>query len=162
MAAIDGDLYFQDDGEDDKPAKSTAKAKTNTGNNTTTTTDNSSNNVASDGKSLLLRANELHGGAKLDAVKTVKFSATIMGIKAVSFIDTDAGKVRIELWKNFKLASIEQLEGDGGWQWQNGHKNALPANRVAEMKNSFYSGVMGLRKSVIDGMQVVNIKKINN
>jgi hypothetical protein len=110
----------------------------------------------------LLKANELHDGTKLDGVKTVKFSATIMGLKAVSFIDADAGKVRIELWKNGKLASIEQLEGDGGWQWQNGHKNALPANRVAEMKNSFYSGVMGLRKSVIDGMQVVNVKKMNN
>ncbi|MDN3548078.1 hypothetical protein [Mucilaginibacter aquaedulcis] len=162
MAAIDGDLYFQDDGEDDKPVKSTAKTKSNTGNNATTTTDNSSNNAAADGKSLLLKANELHGGTKLDGVKTVKFSATIMGLKAVSFIDADAGKVRIELWKNGKLASIEQLEGDGGWQWQNGHKNALPANRVAEMKNSFYSGVMGLRKSVIDGMQIVNVKKMNN
>ncbi|MEN0055348.1 MAG: hypothetical protein AAGC65_16855 [Mucilaginibacter sp.] len=172
MAAIDGDLYFMDDGEDDKPAKSTAKTKTNTGNNTvatnhtdntvSTTPDNNSNSNATDGKALLLKANELHGGTKLDAVKTVKFSATIMGLKAVSLIDVNAGKVRIELWKNGKLASVEQLEGDGGWQWQNGHKNALPANRAAEMKNSFYSGIMGLRKSIIDGMQVVNIKKINN
>lgn len=167
MAAIDGDLYFMDDGEDDKPVKSTAKTKINTGNNTAATnygdnTTTATDNATTDGKALLLKANELHGGNKLDAVKTVKFSATIMGLKAVSLIDVDARKVRIELWKNGRVASVEQLDGEGGWQWQNGRKNALPANRIAEMKNSFYSGVMGLRRSVIDGMQVINIKKMNN
>jgi len=115
-----------------------------------------------DAKALLLKANSIHGGNKLDMIKTMRYSATIMGVKAISYVDIPGNKIRIELWENSKMVSVEQEENGDGWQWLNGRKAAMPAARIAEMKSTFYSGLLGLRKPAINQMQVLNMQKLKN
>ena len=115
-----------------------------------------------DAKALLLKANSIHGGNKLDMIKTMRYSATIMGVKAISYVDIPGNKIRIELWENSKMVSVEQEENGDGWQWLNGRKAPMPPARIAEMKSTFYSGLLGLRKPAINQMQVLNMQKLKN
>lgn len=130
-----------------------------TGKTSTITTDITHH---TDAKALLLMANSIHGDNKLDMVKTMRYSATIMGVKAISYVDIPGNKIRIELWENGKMVSVEQEENGDGWQWLNGRKAAMPASRIAEMKSTFYSGLLGLRKPAINQMQVLNMQKLKN
>ncbi|WPU91249.1 hypothetical protein SNE25_18190 [Mucilaginibacter sabulilitoris] len=158
MAMVDGRIYFKNnDKETDKPV---AAKTTSTASNNITATSPVTNNT--DGMALLLRANNTHGGAKLNNVKTARLTATIMGIKAVELIDLDNSRIRVELWKNGKLSSVEQTEGDNGWQWINGSKTMLPADKVASDKSTLYSNVLGLRKAALDKMQILNTQKTPN
>ena len=116
----------------------------------------------SDAKTLLLEANSVHGGNKLDMIKTMRYSATIMGVKAVSHVDIPGNRIRIELWENDRIVSIEQEENGNGWQWLNGRKAAMPPERIAEMKSTLYSGLLGLRKPAINQMQVLSMQKLKN
>ncbi|MBB6108057.1 hypothetical protein HDF23_000787 [Mucilaginibacter lappiensis] len=113
-------------------------------------------------KALLLQANSAHGGSELDMIKTMRYSATIMGVKAVSYVDIPGNRIRIELWENGTVVSVEQEENGDGWQWLNGRKAAMPPARIAEMKSTFYSGLLGLRKPAINQMQVLNMQKLKN
>jgi hypothetical protein len=115
-----------------------------------------------DAKTLLLKANIAHGGHALDIVKTMRYSAVIMGVKAVSYTDIYNNKLRIELWENDKLISIEQLDGNNGWRWHQGKTAPIPPTRIAEMKSTFYSGLLGLRKPALNQMQVLHIQKLKN
>ena len=115
-----------------------------------------------DAKELLLKANTVHGGNKLDMIKTMRYSAIIMGVEAVSYVDIPGNKIRIELWENGRIVSIEQEENGDGWQWLNGKKAVMPSPRIAEMKSTFYSGLLGLRKPAINQMQVLNAQKLKN
>lgn len=115
-----------------------------------------------DAKALLLKANTVHGGNKLDMIKTMRYSATILGVEAVSHVDIPGNKIRIELWENGRIVSIEQEENGDGWQWLNGRKAVMPSPRIAEMKSTFYSGLLGLRKPAINQMQVLNMQKLKN
>ncbi|MEN0055347.1 MAG: hypothetical protein AAGC65_16850 [Mucilaginibacter sp.] len=159
MAVVDGSVYFLDN-------KSTA-ANTSAAKAKPTATTSSQNNIqatsqpanATDGMSLLIKANNVHGGDKLDNLKTAKLTASVMGMKAVEFIDLANNKVRVELWKNGKLNSVQQTEGDNGWQWANGSKSTLSPDKIAETKSTLYAGVLGLRKPVLDNMQILNIQK---
>ncbi len=92
----------------------------------------------------------------------MRYSATIMGVKAISYLDIPGNKIRIELWENGKMISVEQEENGNGWQWLNGRKAAMPSARIAEMKSTFYSGLLGLRKPAINQMQVVSMQKLKN
>jgi len=130
-----------------------------TGKTSTITTDISHH---TDAKALLLKANSNHGDNKLDMIKTMRYSATIMGVKATSYVDITGNKIRIELWESGRMVSVEQEENDDGWQWLNGRKAAMPAARIAEMKSTFYSGLLGLRKPAINQMQVLNMQKLKN
>lgn len=158
MAAIDGGIYFMK-GDDDKPAKTTNTMNQPGKTSIATTTDATGNTEA---KALLLKANSIHGGTKLDVIKTMRYSATIMGVKAISYLDIPGNKIRIELWENGKMISVEQEENGNGWQWLNGRKAAMPSARIAEMKSTFYSGLLGLRKPAINQMQVVSMQKLKN
>jgi hypothetical protein len=137
----------------------TTNAMNETGKTSTIITDISHH---TDAKALLLMANSTHGDNKLDMVKTMRYSATIMGVKAISYVDIPGNKIRIELWENSKMVSVEQEENSDGWQWLNGRKAAMPAARIAEMKSTFYSGLLGLRKPAINQMQVLNMQKLKN
>jgi len=130
-----------------------------TGKTSTITTDISHH---TDAKALLLKANSIHGDNKLDMVKTMRYSATIMGVKAISYVNIPGNKIRIELWENGRMVSVEQEESGDGWQWLNGRKAPMPAARIAEMKSTFYSGLLGLRKPAINQMQVLNMQKLKN
>ncbi|MEN0055349.1 MAG: hypothetical protein AAGC65_16860 [Mucilaginibacter sp.] len=115
-----------------------------------------------DAKTLLLKANIAHGGHSLDTIKTMRYSAMIMGVKAESYIDVNNQKLRIELWDNDNLVSVEQLDGNNSWRWLQGKKAPIPPNRIAEMKSTFYSGLLGLRKPALNQMQVLNMQKLKN
>ncbi|MDN3548077.1 hypothetical protein [Mucilaginibacter aquaedulcis] len=113
-------------------------------------------------KTLLLKANLAHGGHALDVIKTMHYSAIIMGIKAESYIDVNNQKLRIELWDNDNMVSVEQMDGNNSWRWMQGKKAPLPATRIAEMRSTFYSGLLGLRKAALNQMQVLNMQKLKN
>lgn len=115
-----------------------------------------------DAKTLLLKANLAHGGRALDIIKTMRYSAVIMGVKAISYTDINNNKLRIELWENGRLVSVEQMDGNSGWRWLQGKKAPMPPNRVAEMKSTFYSGLLGLRKPALNQMQILNMQKLKN
>jgi hypothetical protein len=115
-----------------------------------------------DAKTLLLKANIAHGGHELDIVKKMRYSAVIMGVKAVSYTDIYNNKLRIEFWENDKLISIEQMDGNNGWLWHQGKTAPIPPTRIAEMKSTFYSGFLGLRKPALNQMQVLNMQKLKN
>jgi len=158
MAAIDGGIYFMKD-DNEGFAKTTNTMNQPGKTSIAATTDVASN---TDAKALLLKTNSIHGGNKLDMIKTMCYSATIMGVKAVSYVDIPGNKIRIELWEDGKMVSVEQEENGDGWQWLNGRKAAMPAARIAEMKSTFYSGLLGLRKPAINQMQVLNMQKLKN
>ena len=155
MAAIDGGIYFMED--ENKGTAQTTNTMNQPAKTSHTTTHETSN---TDAKSLLLKANNAHGGSKLDMIKTLRYTAIIMGVKAISYVDIASNKIRIELWENGKMISVEQEENGDGWQWLNGRKAAMPAARIAEMKSTFYSGLLGLRQSAINQMQVVSAQKL--
>ena len=115
-----------------------------------------------DAKTMLLKANQAHGGHALDIIKTMRYSAVIMGVKAVSYIDIFSHKLRIELWENDNLVSVEQIDGNNSWRWLQGNKAPMPPNRIAEMKSTFYSGLLGLRKPALKKMHVINIQELKN
>ncbi|MFC0518639.1 hypothetical protein ACFFGT_30775 [Mucilaginibacter angelicae] len=155
MAAVDGRVYFSSDDKDE--GKTT---KTELSNQPAIKQQPEAN--PTDGMSLLLRANNTQGGSKLDVVKTAKVTATAMDIKVVELIDAVNNKVRIELWKNGRLSSVQQTEGSNGWLWANGNKTLLPKDKVTEAQSVLYTGMLGLRKQVLDKMQVVNTQKMKN
>lgn len=154
MAVVDGSIYFSE--SDDNKTKSTAAAKTSTAGNTSTST------AIPDGKSLLLKANAAHGGDKLNTLKTVRLTGSVSDLKVVELIDIPNSKVRVEVWKNGKPVSVQQAEGNTGWQWNGGNKSDLPASNVAEVKTALYTGVLGLRKSILNQLQIVKTQKVPN
>lgn len=163
MAVIDGNIYFMKDGKGGGKlnTSSSKKGSANTasqGSKTTSATENSAN----DGKALLLKANAAHGGTALNNIKTVSFSATLQGMQANSYIDLRGNRVRMEFRQGGKLVQVEQLEGESGWQWQSGKVSSLPANRAAEMRGAFYSGLLGLRQSQINAANIKSVKPANN
>jgi len=160
MAVVDGRVFFVDN--NDKPTANNTKSSTTAKKSSENVPPNTNNSVAPDGKTLLLKANATHGGDKLNALKTARLTGSISGLKVVELIDIPNGKVRVEIWKNGKPVSVQQTEGDTGWQWNDGIKTELPANNIAEIKTVLYTGVIGLRKSSLDQMQVMNTQKIPN
>ncbi|UOE51550.1 hypothetical protein MTO98_10715 [Mucilaginibacter sp. SMC90] len=164
MAAIDGNIYFMKD-KAPKSASSVAKTAPGARGNTAVATTESSATGASnnnDGASLLRKAAEVHGGAKLDAIKTMQVSATMMGIDITLKIDLTARRVRSELRKGGKLLQVEQMEGDNGWQWRNGSKQPLSAARLAQLKQGFRSGPLLFRKENLDKLQNVKAQQGKN
>jgi hypothetical protein len=159
MAAIDGDIYFM------KDPKKIAKTSTGTSGKSAGKTRSNTNGAdantagnATDAKTLLLKANAVHGGSTLDGIKTVKFTATAQGLQASGFVDVSGERVRLEMHQNGKLLQVEQTEGQTGWQWRAGSTSSLTRARIAEMSSSFYSGILGLRKSAISTAVIKGMK----
>jgi hypothetical protein len=155
MAVCDGKVFFAKDEEKNTKSNTSAKASS-------TTSSTTSNTIPADGKTLLLRANTVHGGDKLNNLKTARLTGSVSGLKVVELIDIPNNKVRVEIWKNGKPVSVQQTEGDSGWQWNGGNKSELPANNVAEIKTALYTGVIGLRKPLLDQMQIAAPQKVPN
>ncbi|UOE49298.1 hypothetical protein MTO98_33430 [Mucilaginibacter sp. SMC90] len=160
MAVVDGRVFFVDN--NDQATNNDVKPSTTAKNAQEGAPANTGNTAVPDGKTLLLKANAIHGGDKLNALKTARLTGSVSGLKVVELIDITNSKVRVEVWKNSKPVSVQQTEGNTGWQWSSGNKSDLPANSVAEVKTALYTGVIGLRKSLLDQMQIVNTQKIAN
>jgi hypothetical protein len=155
MAVVDGNIYFSE--SDDNNTKTTAATKSSA-----TTAANTVSTAMPDGKVLLLKANATHGGDKLNTLKTVRLTGSVSGLKVIELIDISGSKVRVEVWKNGKPVSVQQAEGNTGWQWNDGNRSELPVNGVAEVKSVLYIGVLGLRKSLLNQMQVIKTQKVPN
>jgi hypothetical protein len=136
MAAVDGKIFFTDDPAEKKSV--------------------------SDDRSILYKANEIQGGARLDHLSSVKATATVNGLRLVSTVDLTGGKFRLEVWKGDVLAVAEVFDGSSGWQEQNGNKTPLSGERIKEIRTAFNSGVLGLRRQVIDRMQAVKVQSTAN
>lgn len=166
MAAIDGNIYFMKD-KAPKSASSTTKntsgaPRNNTKSTAATETSSTETGGNNDAASLLSKAAEAHGGAKLDAIKTMQVSATMMGIDITLKVDLAAHRVRSELRKGGKLLQVEQMDGDNGWQWRNGNKRPLSASRIAQLKQGFRSGPLLFRKENLDHIQNVKVQEGKN
>jgi hypothetical protein len=158
MAVVDGRVFFVDN--DDNATANNTKSSTTAKKTSENSAANPSNAAVPNGKTLLLKANAAHGGDKLNALKTARLTGSVSGLKVVELIDIPNSKVRVEIWKNGKPVSVQQTEGSNGWQWSSGNKSDLPANNVAEIKTALYTGVIGLRRSSLDQMQIINTQKI--
>ena len=160
MAVIDGNIYFVKDRKGSSGSASTGG--TVRGNNKSTTGGTGNSKTATgtnDAKTILLKANAAHGAERLDNVKTLSFKASIQGLKANGYVDVTGKRMRLEVRQSGKLVQVEQVSGNTGWQWQAGSMGQLPAARLAEMTGTFYSGLLGLRKSAINSMSVSSIKQ---
>ncbi|GGH66991.1 hypothetical protein HNQ91_001752 [Filimonas zeae] len=155
MAVIDGNIYFMEE-----PPKAASRNTAATGNARQNNTGPAATPVpeTADGKTLLLKANAVHGGAALNQVKTFGFTALLQGLNVRSIADVAGNRVRIEMRKGNQLVQVEQLEGNAGWQWKQGKTGTLSAVRAAEMMAVFHAGVLGLRKQEIEALAIKEVK----
>lgn len=162
MAAIDGNIYFMED-KAPKSASSSSKTTSGASGNAKTTAGNQSAETGdNDPAGLLNKAAEVHGGAKLNAIKTMQISATMTGFDFTIKIDLAAHRVRSEIRKGGKLLQVEQMEGDNGWQWRDGNKKPLSTPRLAQLKQGFRSGALLFRKENLDHIQNVKVQEGKN
>jgi len=161
MAVVDGNIYFMKDPKQDNVKARSSAGETSAGSAAASTSVNgtSANSDAGDAKAFLLKANTVHGGNILDKVKTVSMTATLEGLQVSTIIDVPGERVRFEVKQNGKLLQVEQKEGQNGWIWRNGQTGALPVTRMAELSAVFTSGILGLRKSIIEKFKVVGFKR---
>ncbi|WP_345331636.1 hypothetical protein [Mucilaginibacter defluvii] len=160
MAVIDGDIYFMKDEKEmaaERSASSSAKSKRRLSANNSNANTGASGNIA-DAKAMLLKANATHGGTKLDNVKTITFEATVQGISVTGYVAVTGERLRLEMSKGGKLLQVQQLEGGSGWEWQGGRTAPLTTTRINEMRTSFYTGILGLRKSEIEALTIESVK----
>jgi hypothetical protein len=160
MAVIDGNVYFM---EDEKMNQQKTNASSSPKRIAKSNVENAEKEPATaaegtDAKAWLLKANTVHGGDKLDNIRTVLAKATLQVLQVSSFVDVSGKRIRLEVRQGGKLIQIEQMEGETGWQWRSGRLSKLPASRIAEMSSVFYSGILGLRKSQINATSVKNVK----
>jgi hypothetical protein len=161
MAVIDGDIYFMKKSKNATPGKSGGKTSSQAPVQSAAAGDRKAPAEAgtADAKSILLKANAAHGGTALDDVKSVSFVATVEGLQAYGFVDVAGKRVRIEVRQANKLIQVEQVEGQSGWQWRSGKVGALPKARLAEMSGTLGSGILGLRKSIINSATIKSMKQ---
>jgi len=124
----------------------------------TTTKKNEEAAPVTNARTLLYKANKAQGGNALDNLQSIRARAIVSMYTITSMVDVSQKRLRIEIRQSGTLKSIEQFDDNGAWQWENGKKKALPADRLKEMKNAFESGVLALRRSVIDRMTNLEIK----
>jgi hypothetical protein len=150
MAAINGSIFFMEEEKESEVMKA---------NNVKTTTKNNEDAApVTNARALLYKANNVQGGSALDNIRSIRARATVSMYTITSMVDIPQKRLRIEIRQGGTLKSIEQFDGNGAWQWENGKKKPLPADRLKEMKNAFESGVLALRRSVIDRMTNLEIK----
>ena len=150
MAAINGSIFFMEE------EKESEAMTTNT--NKTIIKKNEDAAPVTDARTLLYNANRVQGGSALDNIRSIRARATVSLYTITSLVDLLQKRLRIEIHQGGTLQRIEQFDSNGAWQWENGKKKPLPADRLKEMKNAFESGVLALRRSVIDRMTNLEIK----
>lgn len=131
--------------------------KTNTAK--TTTKKNEDADLVTNARTLLYKANKVQGGSALDNIRSIRARATVSIYTVTSLVDLFQKRLRIEIHQGTTLQRIEQFDSNGAWQWDNGRKKALPAHRLKEMKSAFESGVLALRRSVIDRMTNLEMER---
>lgn len=150
MAAINGSIFFMEE------EKESEVMKENTVKSTTKNSEDAAPVISA--RTILYNANKAQGGNALDNIRSIRARATVSLYTITSLVDLLQKRLRIEIHQGGTLQRIEQFDSNGAWQWENGKKKPLPADRLKEMKNAFESGVLALRRSVIDRMTNLEIK----
>jgi hypothetical protein len=150
MALIDGYFYYEYDEKDDEKTKPQVTEKPI--------------DAAPDGRKILAAANTAQGGAKLDNLKTLRLKGNGMGLDITILVDVANQRIRNEIWSGGKLAAVEQVQGNAGWQWANNQKTPLTAKRIKELKRGFKTGILGLQSNLIKtaSIQSAEIKEEGN
>lgn len=144
IALIDGSLYYAPD--DDKViAKSS-----------------SSSAISPDGEDLLKKAYRAHGGKFLDEVATFRMEGMMNRFKVVVTVDFSRRWVRNEFYQGNKLLMLEQLEGDRGWQTEQGNRSVMTADRVKDIQYSLITGIWGLRQNNQKNVTVLKTERNTN
>ena len=154
-AVIDGRFYFEyKDDDDEKPTAAAPEKKKQPPKETS---------AAPDAMSVLKAANRVHGGAKLDNLKSLRLTGKLTGADGainhdfVVIYDFVRQKVRNEFAQNKKIDTVEQLDGTASFSWIKGQKTPLPDHRAAEMKQGLLTGIFGLRSDVLKSVKVTSI-----
>jgi hypothetical protein len=152
MAVINGSIFFMEEEKESEAMNTNNTAKT-------TTKKNEDAAPVTDARTLLYKANKVQGGSALDNIRSIRARATVSMYTVTSLVDVFQKRLRIEIRQSGTLQRIEQFDSNGAWQWDNGKKKALPADRLKEMKTAFESGVLALRRSVIDRMTNLELNR---
>ncbi|MFD0796356.1 hypothetical protein ACFQZJ_02705 [Maribacter chungangensis] len=147
--AMNGAIFFSE-GSENGTSQIMVKENKNTTNLTFP-------DVEAEDKDLLRKIKLAHGGSAVDSIVTVE---AIMETSGIAF------KVRLDLKRKFlRLESlsptfryIEQLEDESGWIYQDEQIQEMPENRVAEVRNTFYSGLFLLQTPILDRIKVVDVR----
>ena len=153
MALVNGDFYFEDNGKEELPKSSSGAGSANNSKAQNESATNETETATPDSKTLLQQAHDAHGGAKLDALKTLKMEGRLNNLPVVIYADIALQRLRYEVSNNGKTLAVEQLENNNGWQWAQSKQNVLPQQRVQEMQEAFYTGFMALRSDVVNRIQ---------
>lgn len=159
LAMIDGSFYFDYD-DDDEETGVAAEKKKETPPQTSKVAPVA---TAPDALSVLKAANRVHGGDKLDNLKTLKLTGKLTGANGVInhdvvvIYDFVRQRVRNEFAQNKKIDTVEQLDGAASFSWIKGQKSPLPDARVAELKQGLLTGIFGLRSDVLKSVKVTSI-----
>ncbi len=95
-----------------------------------------------------------HGGSAIDSIATVEAIMETSGIEFKVLLDIKRKFLRLEsLSPSFRY--VEQLEGQSGWIYQDGEIKVMPENRIAEMRNTFYSGLFLLQTPILNRIDVL-------
>jgi hypothetical protein len=156
MALINGTIYYKSKERLNVPAGNSQQTPNTNRTNTSspppareTPTASIGKSTPVDGKSVLQKANLVHGGKSLDQLKTFRVDAVVSGINVVMIADVVQQKIRYEYYNGGKLGGIEQVEGNTGWQWINGKISSLSAEQLKTMQGVFSRGLFALRSQVI-------------
>lgn len=144
LILLDGEFYFRQEQEEE----STVTTPQTTENNRYPNREPASNGLPAPAE-LLNKLREQYGGEHIDAITTVRETATITGnVQAVFVTDILHNRLRAELTQNGKLLLVKQLDGNEGWQWMNGTKRKLSQDEKEELTISLYQGILGLHKGL--------------
>jgi hypothetical protein len=125
MAAINGNIFFMEEEKESEVMKANTVK--------TTTKKNEDAAPVTDARTLLYNANRVQGGSALDNIHSIRARATVSMYTITSMVDISQKRLRIEIRQGGTLKSIEQFDGNGAWQWENGKKKALSADRLKEI-----------------------------
>ncbi len=154
MLVFDGDLYFYKPTTENKNDV-TAKTSVNKSEQT------KGENKADFASKLLEKTKEVHGGRKIDEIKTIKFEFETSGIKFIAMQDIAAKKIRIQsITSGFEY--IEQSENTTGWLKTNGIIKTLKLARIKELQNSLVSGIHLLRANNLSKAEIIDTKPVND
>jgi hypothetical protein len=148
---VRGTLYLPESTESKNPKNINANNK-----NTSSTTAAILETQISD-TNILEKIKLAHGGSAIDSIATIEAIMETSDIEFKVLIDLKRKVLRLEsLAPNFRY--IEQLEGDSGWIYQNGEISKITDNRVAEMRNTFYSGLFLLQTPILNRIELLDVR----
>jgi hypothetical protein len=151
LVAINGSIFFFGDSEENE-AKEPSLIQEHSAQEVGV-----SNDSKSSGLNILKSTKKAHGGEAIDELKTIKMEVVISGMDFQVLMDVDRKYIRLEsLMPNFKY--VEQLEGSSGWIYQSAAIKRMTSNRIKELEATFFSGIFGLRKNILDSAKILDIR----